>query len=366
MSERYYIATPISPNNFAGTKAREDIESLAESRGMQRFAFCGNTTANRNPVARIHLIWQGLINWIRLERVISPRALVLFQYPHYPLKSARLARIMLRRIQRKKHVRFVALVHDLNSARNMFGEAAVYSDRHFLPQFDAIICHNDRMRDFLIRSGCEAGKLVSLGVFDYLTDGIIPSGIVSFSPSVNIAGNLSREKSGYLYQLLDSGFDYRLFLYGAGFSCAADHPLVSDEGLVAPWLLPTKLKGAFGLVWDGERADSCSGDFGAYLAINNPHKLSLYLAAGIPVICWSGAALTGYIEQNGLGFCVGALGEILERFRCMEEQDYQTMRSNAAQEGARIRSGYYFDRAIREVEEICLSNERNTSFCWRN
>ena len=76
MTERYYIATPISPGNFAGTKARRDIEALAARRGMRPIVFQGEPDANRNLFERIRLVWHGLANWARLERTLPKGALV--------------------------------------------------------------------------------------------------------------------------------------------------------------------------------------------------------------------------------------------------------------------------------------------------
>ena len=354
MNQRYYIATPISPDNFAGTKARRDIETLAESRGMQCIEFRGSNTANRSFSKRIALFWLGLSNWIHLGKVVAPDALVLFQYPHYPLKSAVLSRLMMRRIQRKKRVRFVALVHDLNSIRKTFGKAAQYSDSQFLRQFDYVVCHNEHMLVYLQQQGFDPVRLFSLGVFDYLADEPVAQAEVTYTPSVTIAGNLSREKSAYLHELLSSDPGYLLYLYGAGLDATINHAFVQYEGFASAETLPGLLLGAFGLVWDGDCMDTCSGNYGAYLTINNPHKLSLYLCAGIPVIIWSGAALSGYITQNGLGFCVDALTEIGDKLKTIDAATYRQMRERAAHEGVRIRNGYYFNQVMDFVELTCF------------
>lgn len=353
MNARYYIATPISPDNFAGTKARRDIETLAVRRGMQGIRFLGSSTADRSFGKRMQLIWLGLRNWLHLGRVVESSALVLFQYPHYPLKSAVLARYMMRRIQRKKQVRFVALIHDLNSARKSFGKAAQYSDAQFLRQFDLVVCHNEQMLAYLTQKGFDPARLLSLGVFDYLADEPDAPSETRDALSVNIAGNLSREKSAYLHELLATEIGYRLYLYGAGLDATINLASIHYEGFIPAETLPGRLQGAFGLVWDGSSTKTCSGAYGAYLAINHPHKASLYLCAGIPVIIWSGAALAEYIRQNGLGFCVEALAEIGDKLKALDIETYRQMRERAASEGARIRNGYYFDHVMDIVEKRC-------------
>lgn len=356
MMQRYYISTPISPDNFAGTKARRDIETLAERRGMQRIVFLGSNTANRNLLARIRLIWDGLRNWSRLAKAVEPGALVLFQYPHYPMKSAVLARAMMRRIQRQKQVHFIALVHDLNAARHAFGKAAAYSDSVFLRQFDAVICHNERMREYLISQGFEKNRLFPLGVFDYLADDTGVSRERMYSASVNIAGNLSREKSAYIYALISARPRCRLYLYGAGLDAAVSVGPAQYEGSAPADTLPAMLKGSFGLVWDGDSMDTCTGDFGRYLSINNPHKLSLYLCAGIPVIIWSGAALSAFVAENQIGLCVSSLRELDAALDAVCEDAYSMMRQNALRIGGGIRRGEYFDRIMDQLEETCSAD----------
>lgn len=356
MSEWYYISVPVSPDNFAGTKARQDIEILAERRGMKRVVFWGGNTANRNIVKRVRLVRYGLENWFRLERTILPGAFVLFQYPHYPMKSAVLGHFMMRRIQRRKKVRFVAIVHDLNSVRKTFGAAAVYSDSKFLRQFDCVVCHNERMSEYLARRGFDPNRLFSLGVFDYLAEVSFAPTTSPNIPSVNIAGNLSREKCGYLYQLLSAEQGYRLYLYGAGLDSVAYASSVQYEGLIPAETLPCHLRGAFGLVWDGNSIDTCDGEYGAYLAINNPHKFSLYLCAGIPVIIWSGAALAVFARKNNVGIAVDSLGELEYALDTVTESEYSIMQQNAARIGAKLREGTYFNSVMNQLEATCLAN----------
>ena len=68
-------------------------------------------------------------------------------------------------------------------------------------------------------------------------------------------------------------------------------------GQYKPEELPEKLEGGFGLVWDGDDLGACTGVFGEYMKYNNPHKTSLYLASGLPVIIWEKAAMAKYIEK---------------------------------------------------------------------
>ena len=124
------------------------------------------------------------------------------------------------------------------------------------------------------------------------------------------------------------------------------------NGSFSPEELVSHLEGSFGLVWDGISAETCAGAFGEYLRINNPHKLSLYLAAGLPVIIWKEAALAPFVAENKVGFAVSSLYEIRDVVDRLPDNEYQTMKENAKQIGLHLRKGQYLLTALSKVEEI--------------
>lgn len=166
---------------------------------------------------------------------------------------------------------------------------------------------------------------------------------------VIIAGNLRSHKAGYVYQLPDNcSFN----LFGVGYEGKVNDK-VNYLGAFDSDELPNVLAGSFGLVWDGGTADTCSGTYGEYLKINNPHKTSLYLAAGIPVIIWSQAALAEFIGKHQCGLTVNSLAEIKEKINGLSEEDYEKMKKNAEIVSEKLRGGYYLLRAI----DTCLEKE---------
>ena len=70
----------------------------------------------------------------------------------------------------------------------------------------------------------------------------------------------------------------------------------------------------FGLIWDGTGVDSCEGLYGHYMRFNSPHKLSLYVALGLPVIVWREAAIADFVLKQGIGVTVGNLLELDDSF----------------------------------------------------
>lgn len=103
-------------------------------------------------------------------------------------------------------------------------------------------------------------------------------------------------------------------------------------------------------MWDGTSSDSCVGNTGEYLKYNNPHKTSLYMVAGLPVIVWDQAAIAEFVVNNGVGIAVSSLNDLASTLQEITEQEYEKMRSNAVQVGVRLKSGDYLKKAFLELD----------------
>ena len=110
------------------------------------------------------------------------------------------------------------------------------------------------------------------------------------------------------------------------------------------------MEGSFGLVWDGVSAKTCEGIYGNYLRVNNPHKTSLYLASGIPVIIWKEAALADFIEKQHCGILVDSIDDITEKIKKMSDQEYCEIQKNVCDIGKKIRDGYFYKKALESVK----------------
>ena len=340
----------------AGSKARADIEMIAADMGLETIAFQGKSTAEGKIFTAVRLFADAVYNWKRLYSQTERGSAILLQYPHFPMKTSLIARFWIRRAQRKKGIRFIALIHDLQSISKVAGQAAVVSDRMLLPCFDICICHNEAMKKRLADFGFSPDRLVVLGIFDYITATSAPKKRDRRN-TVIVAGHLIPEKAGYVYKLLNDPIPGIVFhLYGPGLEKEPSTDGIVYNGVFAPEELPEQLRGSFGLVWDGEEINTCAGPKGEYLRLNNPHKVSLYLASGIPVIIWKEAALAPFVVQNGLGIAVSSLNELPEALAQIDESQYEEMTKNAARWGERIRKGYFFRNAYAQALEL-LSKE---------
>lgn len=332
----------------AGAKAPNDISEIAKKYGAKDILFYEPREHKNKYITYSFAAIDGALNWLRLIRIVKNGDIVIFQHPNENIKFANLYIPLLK----KKGIVTIVVIHDLMSLRKTLllkenirkKKRDLLADQSLLKKYDYIIAHNPVMIDYLKKNGFDENKLINLEIFDYLHDADIPENRRK-EKSVVIAGNLMREKCQYVYELISSEPDFDLYLYGSGFS-GKEGSNVHYMGKVAPEELPGKLKGSFGLVWDGNSIDKCSGNAGEYIKYNNPHKCSLYIASNLPVIVWKEAALARFVEENGVGIAVDSLKNIGKRIDQITDEEYKVMIDNVNRVGSLMRKGHYFSTAL--------------------
>jgi len=331
----------------AMNKAREDVQRIAQEAGYAFAKVTAQDSARGNRWQQLLLSGKVLWDWTNLFFRLREGDLLMLQYPYFPVKAAPAARFGLHMLQ-WKGVRTAALVHDLDSLRLIGGEAARWSDQELLPWFDRIICHNGRMHTYLASQGVPERKLIDLGLFDYLTDAPMPERTLSMR--VCVAGNLSRRKARFLQELPKSKLEWHL--YGEGWKGKKSRTDMIAHGSCPANELPGKLEGSFGLVWDGSSTETCRGAYGAYLLLNSPHKLSLYLAAGMPVAVWSWSAQAQFVREQGIGLVIDRLSDLPGAIAALTPEAYASMAANARAIGMALREGRMTREAFAAVEEL--------------
>ena len=239
----------------------------------------------------------------------------------------------------------VAYIHDLDSIRT---HTSLKKETDMLRFFDCIISHNTSMTNY-IRSIGYNKPILELEIFDYLHDSkkpVIPS---KLGAGICFAGNLDKSKFvSQLHLIKNTHFE----LYGVcKDSSLFNQSQITYNGCLPADEIPFCLKGAFGLVWDGESVESCTGELGEYLKYNNPHKLSLYMAAGKPVIVWSQSATADFVKTNKLGLVVDNLYEASDKIAHMTETEYLNYLEHAIAMKIRMSEGYYTSQAARKAIE---------------
>ena len=255
---------------------------------------------------------------------------------------------------KSKDVYLIGIVHDLESLRHEKGSIPDYlynrlykAENVALKRFDKIIVHNAEMIKTLVSLGFDEDKLVDLEIFDYLYEGETKKR--ELTNVVTVAGNLTNEKAGYLRRV-GTVRDVVFNLYGKGISEEEFTDNMRYNGSLAPNELISKISGSFGLVWDGDSIMTCSGDFGKYLIINNPHKVSMLIAAKMPVVIWEDAALAKFVKKNDIGWVIKNLNDLTDIVKNVSEKEYKTKLKNLEAVSKKIRAGYFLSTALTKCE----------------
>ena len=339
MNNKYIIGLKSKNNKTAGGKAQKDISDILSGAGYKQVNYL---VSGR----RISKLIQEIRFTKRLNKLPKNCTLVV-QYPT-PMNMTKL----LPFFKVREDIKLILIMHDVGYLRSE-GEILkeeVRNENYLYERACAIIVHNDIMRRTLIDYGVDKDKLVSLEIFDYIAD--VKRKDRQYKKSdIIIAGNLHKDKSGYLYMLGDMKNKIHFNLYGINYTGAVNE-FIDYKGSFTPEELPNVLCGGFGLVWDGDGIDSCTGRAGEYLRYNNPHKMSLYLAAQIPVIVWSESATADFVRVHGVGITVNSLDEIEERINKISNVEYRNMIENTKNISAKLTSGHYTLAAVKKAEEL--------------
>lgn len=349
---RYYLKEEfLHDNNVknAGNKARNDVEVIFNRLGYAPLKVRVEDWYKMNVLnAQIHKYRALLRAFKRLKK--NDAIVIQFPLLHHSLFINSLLKSL-----KNRGVNIYLLIHDLETLRFVNDKTLPFRMRLRMKLMESdtfhsvtgIIAHNPIMKSVLVDKGVEADKIVSLGIFDYLIPNFQEKTGLTKNQPIIVAGNLAQEKAGYLYSLPE---EPAYNLYGVGFDESRALANETYFGSFLPDELPAALEGGFGLVWDGDSAETCSGVFGEYLRYNNSHKASLYLAAGFPVVVWEESALAHFVIDKQCGLVVSSLSDLKENLDTLSEEQYKEMLENAKQIGSKLRQGQYLRTALSKLK----------------
>lgn len=341
----YQIWEYFEKSNIGGSKARTDICKVLNDCGyIIKKVHCSSIKNDSLMNQQMQADWEKIFD------NIEDGSIIFIQHPA-PVETE-LPEQMLQKMKYEKKVRFIVLVHEVESLRKDYDSC--YRKKEFevmLSLGDVFIVHNDMMRKFYIDKGIEENRVISLGIFDYLNSKENVKKV--FETSVTIAANLDLSKSPYLLQLKNLE-PLKIHLYGPNYtdSISEGSSNIEYHGSLPTEIIPLSLDRGFGLIWDGNSIETCSGGTGEYLRYNNPHKLSLYLSAGLPVIIWREAAQAQFVEKNEVGFCVDSLYDIFDNLQQLSEEQYNFYVQNAERLSHTLKEGGYIKMALKKAEDI--------------
>ncbi|MDR2660670.1 MAG: beta-1,6-galactofuranosyltransferase [Lactobacillaceae bacterium] len=269
---------------IGATKAKDDIASIAIKEGFKEL-----------KIIRANKSFPDLNN-------ITAGDLIVHQYPTYLGDSLELDFI---NSIHELHAKIVILIHDFEPYRINNYTNSKYAF-NIIQSSDALIVHTDKMKKKFKQTGFQKDIFV-LEAFDYLADIYKLNAI----DKIVYAGTLA--KANWIFDYKET---FNIHLYGKLPKQFPDklNPNLKLHQPVEPLKLASEIsRYQWGLVWDSDFSNKTN--YQKYQQINAPHKLSLYIASGIPVIVPSNSAMEDFVLKNNIGISVNSLSEIPSKIK---------------------------------------------------
>ncbi|MGL6057905.1 MAG: hypothetical protein ACRC17_06285 [Culicoidibacterales bacterium] len=344
MKKKLYIqGINIKNENHAGSKAKQDIIDIATKQKYD-FAEIGK---GKNKIYKVADI-------IKSSFLARNDEIKIYQYPIIGMKYDRIIGRNLLLFNKRNNV---LIIHDIISL--IFPEnISIKEEIGIFNSFDYIISHNKKMTEWLKMNGVKS-QIVELEMFDYLVNNQVTEVKEhKYSNKIAIPGNLTKYKSGYVYELINKkNTKIKINLYGPNFEEGYySNSNVCYKGIVNPDDIVNEIDADFGLVWDGPDMNECRGISGNYTKYNNPHKTSLYIAAGLPLIVWENAAISEFILKYNIGIVIKSLEELETIIPNISDETYRIYQENLKDLQKKVTTGYFFTDALNKIEDM-INNE---------
>ncbi len=331
------ISEYIKDNLNAGPKAKVDVERIIanELKGHVK-TFYSSKKISSSYFLKARRI---LEKWFFCNSIKAKYDWVLIQSP-FTTKTG-----IIKNIKHK-----VILIHDIDGLRTQNAQV-LKKELKIYDMCDAVIVHNDKMKEFLIQNGILKNKIYVLEIFDYLCKVEEKSKEFKVEGNLNVIYTGNLDKAPFLKQLDEDNMNFTMNIYGVGMNDFSNKN-IKYKGKFSPDEVPNKIEGDLGLIWDGDIKEE--DILKKYTKYNNPHKLSCYLAAGIPVIAWRKSAIASFIEKNNLGYVIDEIYDINK----IDKSDYKEKQENAQKIGKLIREGYFTKKIIKNILNSKECDER--------
>ena len=332
ISRNYYNLTS------AGNKAKTDNEDTLVEMGAINL---GLPRTIRN--SKILAFFLDLIGIIRACILLQKDDVLFLQYPVKKYFS------FLCHVAHLKGAKTVSLIHDLGSFRRK--KLTIQKEINRLSNSDYIIASNEKMKGWLEEYGLQK-PVGALGLFDYRSESKCPEEVTEKEQvKVVYAGALSMKKNSFLIELSKTLSHWQLLVCGnkEGLQGLQNNPLITYQGFVPSEEFIKHIDADFGLVWDGDSLDGCSGEYGQYLKWNSPHKVSFYLRAGLPLIIWKEAAVAPIIEEAGAGITIRSLKELDGKLANLTPEQKKEMKKQAVNLAQKLNKGRFLQDSFRSL-----------------
>ncbi|MBV7391108.1 hypothetical protein [Enterococcus alishanensis] len=272
----------------------------------------------------------------------KPGDLLIYQYPNYNgglFEETFINRMKMRRM----HV--AILVHDSELIRG----SSYNDEKKLFNMADVLIVHNQRMEDELRAFGVTT-KMIHKELFDYLVPDLVGKPVNTLNKKIVFAGNV--QKSLFLREW---DAKTKMIVYGRKGKVELSEQIDYQGEFLQDELLRMLPNDGFGLAWDEDIPDG--GFYGRYTKYNAPHKISLYLSLGMPVIVWEESAAAIMVKKYGLGYTISALDEIDDLMVSIDAQELISVKNRVIKFSKVLREGMFTKNAINQFENYILFPE---------
>lgn len=322
-----YVTVPIQPPATNATiKPKEDIADILCEDGFEVIKIFREQITT-DPEELKYFI-EGTI------AMVKQGDLVLFQTPMYaPIEYE----IEFHRQIKEHGAKIVEIFHDVDFMRfdqptDKYQELVSYTD--------AMIVASEAMKEAFIRLDYQKPIIVRQ-LFDYLDHNQIIQ--KKHTNTVYFAGNV--QDALFLQHIPEN-----VYVKAYGFN--EDQVLPSNvdfKGGLSADLISTVFTDGWGLVWNGDGNGIVNGRLGEYLKITWPHKLSLYIQSGLPVIVWSESLAAKFVREKRLGIVVDNLNDLEEKLNQVDDVLYDEYCSNCRKISQLLRDGFFTKLAVNKT-----------------
>lgn len=343
----YYISRNYKSLFNAAGKAKTDCEISLQNLGFKNLGFKQSSIPS-SAIGAIKNFFGITIALLRLPF----KSTICTQYPNNKFRK------LILFFAKLKRCKIITIVHDVRCLKGRVKD--VEKELSKIICSDVIIVHNQSMKRWFLEQGTKI-PIIVLGIFDYVSEEKPTQNntlVKKDKYNIAYAGGFGEGKNAYIFDfdILENS-KYNLKLYGIGFDksklkVGQEKSVIFYEGAFPSHQIAHKIKADFGLVWDGVSTDACSGDLGEYLKYNNPHKTSLYLLCGLPVIVWDKAAIATFIVENNVGLAVSNLKDLNAILENVSDEDYKAMKTNVKKVQEKVMQGQFVETAVKRALEV--------------
>ena len=341
MKEYVLITVIKGSNRNAGPKAPRDISDILKKTGKVE------TILLESEQHRDYPLFLQLIQILKQVRLENRK--VILQYPLQPFFFFEQQELFAQAYSYLDPDKTVFWVHDVNQIR-FAQRSECCAEMEWLKPFSHFIVHNAAMEHYL-QKYLPIRTCIQNEVFDYICMTRQEQRAVrhplNSQPQIVFAGNLLRAKSPFLYELEREKMLCYVNVYGNREELIKNEKICYQGNFNAD-LLPYRLCGDLGLIWDGALDSTDVNAYKNYTRYNAPHKFSCYMAAGLPVIAWREAAIAEVIRKYQVGYLIDNLYEIND----LDLSLYEEYRENARKLGEKVRSGYFTKQVFEQIERL--------------